>query len=71
MKEGYSKKYGIKTLIAETPLEAIEHLETFLLCDMWYALGCELETEEDMINYLRGHFEICKNRIKNINKENE
>ena len=48
----------------KTPLEAVEQLQTFFEADMWYAKESEWKTEEDMLKYLKGHFDICKKAIK-------
>lgn len=56
----------IKVLIPETPMEAVEALETFFEADMWHAKGAEWKTEAEMLKYIRAHFKICKNQIKDI-----
>tara|TARA_R100000049_G_C1955574_1_gene109478 strand:+ start:4348 stop:4557 length:210 start_codon:yes stop_codon:yes gene_type:complete len=50
----------------ETPLEAVELLQEFFECDMWYAKGAEWKTEEDMLKYLRMHFDVCKQELKSL-----
>ena len=62
------KKDGFNTCVPETPIEALDQLEEFFLADMWYAQGAEWKTREDMVKYLQGHFEICKEQIKSIPK---
>ena len=57
-------------LVPETPLEAVEQLYQFLEADMWYAKDKEWKTEEDMLKYLKGHFDICIKQIKRCKNEN-
>jgi len=59
------------TCVPETALEAVEFLQTFFQADMWYAKGAEWKTEEDMLNYLDAHFDICKKSIKKLKMENK
>jgi len=63
--------YHCYALVPETPMEAIQILEDFFEADMWYAKGTEWKTEADMINYLKRHFEICKDSIKKMGEVNE
>lgn len=44
--------------------EAINQLEGFFQADMWYAKESEWKTEKDMIEYLKGHFDILRKEIK-------
>jgi len=46
--------------------EAINNIQTFFECDMWYAKGAEWKTEGDMIKYLRIHFNVLKKEIKSV-----
>ncbi len=48
--------------------EAIDQIETFFESDMWYSKEFEWKTEEDMIKYLRGHFDILRKQIKSLKK---
>ncbi len=66
MKDYYDEKLGCNVSEPETVLGAIECLETFFEADMWYAKGAEWKTEEDMLKYMRGHFDIFKEQIKRI-----
>ena len=50
----------------KTKLEAVNNLQIFLEEDMWYAQRSEWKTEADMLKYLRSHFKICKEEIKDI-----
>ena len=56
--------------VSETYLEAIEQLEEFFGADMWYSKNAEWKTEEDMLRYLKGHFNILRKQIKRIEKRN-
>ena len=58
----------MKIVHAKTIDEAIDNLEQFFECDMWYSKGAEWKTEEDMLKYLNGHFKILKKEIKRIRK---
>ena len=55
--------FGGQTCIPETPLEAVEQLEEFMLAD----LG---QPDWD-IKFLKSHFKICKDQLKRIEKELE
>ena len=68
MKTKYDKKLKCNIGVPETPLEAVEQLQTFFQSDMWYAKGAEWKNEGDMLKYLNGHFDICKKAIKKISK---
>ncbi len=60
MKKVYNKGLGVTEIIPETPLEAVEQLEEFLISD-W--------GQSDWgPKFLSDHFDICKNLIKNIQK---
>ena len=69
MKLKHNKKLGIDVAESEAPLEAIETLQQFFECDMWYAKGAEWKTEKKMLKYLKGHFKICKDNIKKMIEE--
>lgn len=49
--------------------EAINDIEEFFKCDMWYAKEAEWKTEKDMIKYLKIHFNILKGEIKRISNQ--
>ena len=51
-------------VLPKTAEEAVDNLQTFFECDMWYASQHEWKTEDDMLRYLKGHFHILKNEIK-------
>jgi len=59
----------LKIHYAETIDEAVKDLEVFFIYDMWYAKEAEWKNEEQMIKYLKYHFNILKNSIKRINKK--
>ena len=69
MKIKYDKKLKCQMCVPETSLEAVEQLQTFFQADMWYAKGAEWKSEEDMLKYINGHFNICKEQIKKIEKK--
>lgn len=69
MKKKYDKKRKYHIAVPETPLEAVQELQTFFEADMWYAQEEEWKNEKDMLKYLYAHFNICKNQIKEINKQ--
>ncbi len=69
MKEEYDKKFKTWMSVPETPLEALEQLETFFRVDMWYAKRAEWKKEKDMLKYLKAHFDICRKQIKKVEKE--
>jgi len=48
---------------AKTIDEAVDDLQQFLECDMWYAKGAEWKTEKDMLKYLKAHFNILRKEI--------
>lgn len=54
---------------AETIDEAINDIEIFFESDMWYAKKEEWKTENDMIKYLRGHFNILRREIKQAKRK--
>lgn len=43
--------------------EAINDIEVFFECDMWYSKGAEWKEEKDMIKYLRNHFNVLRKEI--------
>lgn len=47
-------------------LKAINDLQTFLECDIWYAKEEEWKTEDKMLDYIREHFDICKEQIREV-----
>ena len=47
-------------------LEALNELELFFTSDIWYAKSEEWHTEEDMIKYIKCHFKLCRDKIKNV-----
>jgi hypothetical protein len=49
--------------------EAIEELQEFFECDMWYSKDNEWKTEKEMCKYLAIHFKILKEQIKEIKKK--
>ena len=59
------------TIEPETTFEAIDHLETFFIEDMWYAKGAEWKTEAQMIKYLKSHFKILRKQVKKLEAKNE
>ena len=64
MKRIKDKEIGIEKEIPETPLEAVEQLEEFLLADF--------SDSKDYIKHfpklLKEHFKICKEQIKSMVK---
>jgi len=66
MKTKFDEELGSEVIVPETSLEAVEQLQTFLESDIWYAKENEWKTEEDILKYLRSHFDICINFIKNL-----
>ena len=65
MKRVYDKKMKGIRCIPETPLEAIDLLEEFLIADMD---GRKFKAGE-LIPYLRKHFDICKDEIRVTEKK--
>lgn len=49
-------------------IDAVNNLQMFFEADMWYAKGAEWKTEDDMLNYLKTHFNILKEQIEIIQK---
>lgn len=39
--------------------KALQEMLVFFESDMWHSKSKEWKTEEDMIKYLRAHFEVC------------
>lgn len=66
MKQSKNKVYYAKTID-----EAINILQTFFECDMWYSCHAEWKKEEDMLRYLRGHFGILRKEIELIRKKDK
>ena len=62
------KNKKIKIAHPKTVEEAIDDIERFFESDMWYAKDAEWKTEEDMIKYLRAHFDILRKETKRIRK---
>ena len=60
MKKVYNKELGLTEIVPETPLEAVEQLEEFLISDWGQS--------DWSPKFLADHFDICKNLIKNIQK---
>ena len=65
-KKNKFKKYGMKIYKPKTIEEAIDNIQVFFECDMWYACRTEWKTEEKMIKYLGAHFDILRKEIKCI-----
>lgn len=65
MKKNKSKIHHAKTIE-----EAIDDIERFFECDMWYAKGAEWKAEKDMRKYLRIHFNFLREEIKRVLKKN-
>lgn len=63
MKKRVNKVYHAKTID-----EAINDLQRFFEEDMWYAKGAEWKTEDDMVKYLKIHFDILRSEIKKLRK---
>jgi hypothetical protein len=63
MKEKTNNHIKPKTII-----ESINNLQEFLECDLMYASKNEWQTEKKMLKYIRGHFNICKKEIKELQK---
>ena len=61
-------KDKIKTPHAETIEEAIDNIEGFFEVDMWYAQHAEWKKEEDMLKYLKSHFNVLRKEIKRIRR---
>lgn len=55
---------------AQTIDEAINDLQVFFECDMWFACKNEWKSENDMIRYLESHFDVLRDEIKRINSSN-
>ena len=53
---------------SKTIEEAIDDLLIFLESNMWHSFEEEFKDEEDMIKYLRGHFDILEKQIKELKK---
>lgn len=69
MKSIYSKKQKCNIATPETVSEAINELQEFFECDMWYACNNEWKTETKMIKYLEIHFNILKKQVKSIQND--
>lgn len=65
----YDEELACNILVYENPLECVESLHNFFTADMWYAKDTEWKTEKDMNTYLKTHFDICINRIKELEKQ--
>lgn len=52
----------------KTIREAIDELETFFICDMWYACKSEWKEEKDMIKYLDAHFGVFREQMLSLIK---
>ena len=63
MKTTKDKETGFELSVAETPLEAVEELEDFLIADF----GQKDWNEQ----FLARHFKICKDRIKKLQESSE
>lgn len=66
MKTEWSEEFKCNIELSETPLEALDSLQTFFEADMWYAMGAEWNAEADMLQYLKSHFDICRKSIEQI-----
>lgn len=78
IKRGRSKKdikklfpAGSKLIVPKTIEQAIDELQQFFECDMWYSSRNEWLTEEDMEKYLNEHFNILRFEIKAIKNRTE
>lgn len=47
----------------KTIREAIDELQTFFTCDMWYACKNEWKSKKDMIEYLDAHFGVFRIQV--------
>ncbi len=61
MKEIYNKELDCMGLEPETPLEAVESLEQFLLTTLSMPSGNRL--------VLKNHFKVCKDQIISLNRK--
>ena len=57
---------NLKTVKRDTIANAIKHIEElqeFLASDLWHSFNEEFKREEDLWEYLSGHFKLCKDKI--------
>lgn len=50
----------------KTIKEAIDDLQSFLESDMWHCFEEEFANEDDLVEYLEGHFNILHDEIRRI-----
>jgi len=65
----WNKKSMDKACEPKTILEAVESLQEFFEVDMWYSCNNEWKNEDEMLKYLKSHFDICIKQIKKIQKK--
>ena len=52
------------------PIDSVYSLYIFLISDMWHCFEDEFKSEEDMVRYLRYHFDLTLDELENMKRTN-